>query len=62
MSRVVFELMRWPEGLGLNICSKDRKAGYGLGGACGGGVGHTLEYFIVDVAKLEEYVKKWKYN
>ena len=62
MSRVVFELMQWPEGLGLNICSKDRQAGYALGGAHGGGVGHSLEYFVVDVDKLKEHVERWKYD
>lgn len=62
MSKVVFELMRWPEGLGLNICTEDRKAGYALGGPHGGGVGHSLRYFIVDVDKLKEYVERWKYE
>lgn len=37
MSKVVFELMRWPEGLGLSICPEDKLGGCALGGVHGGG-------------------------
>ena len=62
MSRVVFELMQWPGGLGLNICPKDKLSGYALGGVHGGGVGHSLKYFTVDVDELKEYIERWKYD
>lgn len=62
MSKVVFELMRWPEGLGLNICTEDKEVAYALGGVHGGGIGHPLKHFIVDADQLKEYVERWKYE
>lgn len=60
MSKVYIEIVQWPGGQGLAIGNENGSTS--VAGAHGGGIGHTIKRFVVDVNRLKEAIDDNKFE
>lgn len=53
MQKFFLDITQWPSGIGVGI-ENEKGESYGFAGACGGGVGHTIQRFTISGARLEK--------
>lgn len=58
MKKIVIDITQWPDGISLDIGTDSSQTT--IAGAHGGGVGHTIKRFLVDVDKLIAAIEKYR--
>lgn len=58
MSKIVIDITQWPDGISLDIGSDSFQTS--VAGPHGGGVGHTIKRFRVDIDKLIAIIDKYR--
>lgn len=58
MSKIIINITQWPDGIGLDIGTDSFQTA--IAGPHGGGVGHTIKRFLVDVDKLIAAIEKYR--
>jgi len=58
MSKIIIDITQWPEGISLDIGTDTSQTS--IAGPHGGGVGHTIKRFRVDIDKLIAAIEKYR--